>query len=86
MVFSLLGRYNIQCEIDNRKTNFLQKLCKMPTNCLTNQMFTYCLNCFKTVQCTRQKCFISDTFNILQTYGLTAYIVCALVSNYWHIP
>ena len=78
MVFSLLCWYNIQCVIDKRKIAkrkiaVLQRLCKMPTNCVTNQIFTYRLNLFKTSQCTRQKGFIPNTFKILKKCGLTVY-------------
>ena len=46
----------------------------MPTDCLSKQIFTYRLNLLKTRQWIRQKGFISDTFNLLQTHGLIAYL------------
>ena len=77
----LVQWYSIQCEIDKLELSFLQRLCKMPTNCLTKQIFTYRLNLFQTNKCTKQNDFVPDTFNLQQTYGLTAHIKSYLTTG-----
>ena len=60
MCLSMLGWYSIQAEIDKRKLGFLQKLCCMPNNLLSKQIFNTRLSMFVIRTDGKQKGYIPD--------------------------
>ena len=84
MCESLLGLYPIMTYIDIRKLFFLQKLCSLGVDCLTNQifltrLFSYFNDCHR-----KQFGFIPDIINILYKYELHGYLIDFLLDG--HFP
>jgi hypothetical protein len=72
---SMLGWLPVQSEIDKRKLGFLQKLCSMPNNLLSKQIFNARLSMFVIRYDDIQKGYIPDIFKILKKYDTLQFIV-----------
>ena len=74
MCLSMLGWLPVQSEIDKRKLGFLQKLCSMPNNLLSKQIFNARLSMFVIRYDDKQKGYIPDIFKILIKYDILQFI------------
>ena len=81
IALGLLGWYPIETQIDKRKLSFLQKLCVMPSNILSRQIFNLRLNLYALKGFKNQSGFIPDICIVLMKYKLFHYLSTYLASG-----